>query len=179
MGLCIHAAAVIWFEEVYSQGEYFQRAFTYRHYLAFAAVALNLAVYFLNRRRFKFTLLGMLLLGLLDVLSFTPDRFSVGMGFGSVRAGIQPLSLLFILGFYLLNRRSSKRLLSRLRTQMLPPPSPQKQAAYHHEQIARFKATYARYSDASLQEIVRRRAVVPDAHAAALQLLQERGLDVS
>lgn len=146
----------------------------YHHYLAFAAVALNLLVYVRFRPAFKFTLIGMLLLGLLDWLSFTPDRLSIGFGLtDTFRVNLQLLSLLVIVVYYFLNRAGVHGLLRRY---VLSNPTPQQQAAAYQERVGQFKATFARKSDESLQQMLRDEALVAAAREAARQLLRERGL---
>jgi hypothetical protein len=67
--------------------------------------------------------MGTLALGLIDVLCFTPDRFSISFGFSDVlQLGLQPLSLLFAAVYYFLNKDESNHF---IRRHLLPPPSPQ------------------------------------------------------
>lgn len=173
--LCVYTVLVTLFGQVYHEGAYYNRAFDFRHYLAFAAVALNLVVYFRFRPWFKLPLIGMLLLGVLDFLSFTPDRFSIGFGVRDVlRISLQPLSLLVIGVYYLLNQAAAHRL---LRQYVLPNPTPQQQAAAYQEQVLQFKTTFARKSDESLRHSMNDAALVPAAREAARQLLRARHQD--
>jgi hypothetical protein len=170
--VCAYTVVVTLFTPVYIEGQPYERSFDFRHYLALAGVALNLLAHFRFRRWFKFTLAGLLLLGLFDVANFTPDRFSMGFGFGdAVRISVQPLSLLVAVVYYLLNPAESRRL---LRTYVLPAPSPDKQAAYYRERVAQFRSSYARKSDESLHALLGNQQLVPAAQEAARQLLQER-----
>ncbi|GAB3833202.1 hypothetical protein [Hymenobacter jeollabukensis] len=169
--LCLYTILVTLFSKVYYEGAYFTRTFDFRHYLAFAAVALNLVVYFCARPWFKFTLIGMLLPGLLDLLSFTPDRISLGFGVtDAFRLSIQPLSLLFIAAYYFLNRTSSRRF---LRAYVLPAPT-QQRATHYQEQVTQFKATLGRKPDDSLRLMLHDEKLVAAAREAAKQLLHER-----
>lgn len=168
-GVCIYTVLVILFDKVYYEGSYYDRSFTIPHCLGFAAVIVTFLVYFLKRSLFKPLLVLTLSLGLFNLINFTPDKTSIGIG----PIGIQPLALLLLVVYYFLNKSSANRF---LRAYVIPPPSPQKQAENRRESIAKFKATFAKKSDESLQEIVQKQAVVPDALEAAQQLLKERGV---
>lgn len=170
-GICVYTLFTILFDKVYYEGSYYDRSFTLPHYIGFAGVIVSLLVYFLRRTLFKPAIILTLTLGLFNLANFTPDKTSVGIG----PIGVQPLSLLLIVVYYFLNKQSAHRL---LRAYVIPTPSPQKQAENRRESIAKFKATFAKKSDESLLEIVKKRAVVPDALEAARQLLQERGITI-
>ncbi|SNR29114.1 transient-receptor-potential channel family protein [Hymenobacter mucosus] len=171
-GICIYTLLIIFFDKVYYEGAYYDRAFSITHYIGFVGVVLSLLVYFLKRSLFKPVLLVTLTMGLFNLANFTLDKTSVGIG----PIGIQPLSLLLIIIYYFLNKQSAHRF---LRAYIIPSPSPQKQAENWRAQVSKFKETFAKKSDESLQDMVQKRAVVPAALEAAKQLLQERGIAVS
>lgn len=112
----------------------------------------------------------MLLLGLFNVLNFTPNSTTIGLGFGDISVGVQPLSLLLTLLYCLLNQTSVSLFVRRL----LPVPSAQQAASRHRHRIDQFKQTFARKSDDDLRLIVQERRLVPDAIAAAQELMRER-----
>jgi hypothetical protein len=176
--VCLYTIVVILTGQVSIEGESYDRTFSYHHYLAFTAIALNFGVYFWQRRLFRFTLVGMLALGLLNIIHFTPDQVSITLGFSdAVSIRVEPLSLVFIISYYFLNRnRANKPLRKFLRTYVLPSPSPQKQVEARRERVAKFKVSFAKRSEESLLEMVRNRNVVPDALEAAKQILHERGV---
>jgi len=172
-GICLYTFFYILFGRGYHQGEYYDMMFSLQHYLAFAAVTLNIIVYFFFRRIFKFTLVGMLLLGLLNIINFTPNGFRVGVAIqDQFLIEIQPFSLLFIIVFYLPNREKIHKY---VRKHLLHAPNPKKQAEASRERVAKFKAAFAKKPDASLLEMMQSQVIVPDASEAARQLLQERG----
>jgi len=168
-GICIYTLLITLSDKVYYAGAYYDRVFSTSHYIGFAGVVASLLVYFLKRSVFKPVLILTLTLGLFNLANFTPDKTSFGIG----PIGIQPLSLLLFVIYYFLNKQSAHRF---LRTYVMPSPSSQKRADIRRESIAKFKATFAKKSNESLLEMVREKAVVPDALEAVRQVLHERGV---
>ncbi|WP_170061835.1 hypothetical protein [Hymenobacter chitinivorans] len=171
-GVCWYTVIVTLFTQVLYEGTYYDRAFTFRHYLAFTAVALNVVLYFYYRPLYKFTVAGMLLLGIWNVICFTPDQLTAGIGMDdSCKLSLQPFSLLFAIAFYVPNRKTVHGF---LRKYLFPAPSLQRLAEYQRESIDKFKATFVRKSTESLSLMIQEKKMVPAAVQAAQELLLER-----
>ena len=74
--------------------------------------------------------------------------------------------------FYFLNRSSANAFLRRY---IVPAPTPVQAAQQRREAIDQFKQTFARRSNASLQQLTTDPRLVADAITAAQELLRERG----
>ncbi len=149
----------------------YDRAFSWKHYAAFAAIAGCFLSYFVFRPLFKCFITSTLLLGVFNLLHFTPDATSVGIGFDEARISIQAFPFLLLILYYLLNQASANAL---IRKYLLPAPTAQRVANLHRERIDQFKETFARKSDESLGQIIQEKRLVLPAITAAQELLQER-----
>ena len=146
-------------------------ALTKAQYAGFVAVAACSLSYSTARPFFKRVLGVTLLLSLFHLINLLPGSFNVGLGFGDLQVGVEPFSLLLLVGYYFLNRTSANTF---IRKYLLPAPTPQKSAHLRREAIDQFKQTFARKTDESLRQIVHERKLVTDAVTAAHELLQER-----
>lgn len=169
---CIYTIVVTLTNPVLVDGEYYKRAFSSSHYVGFATVASCIICYFVWRPRFKYVLIGTLLLGLFNVANFMPDATSFGLNFGDLRLAIQPLSLLLLIFSYFINRSAANAF---IRNYLIPAPTPARIVQLRREGIDQFKETFARKSNDSLQQIVQERKLVGDTITAAQELLTERG----
>lgn len=146
-------------------------ALTKANYAGFVAVAACLLSYFVARQLFK-RLLGLtLLLSVFHLLNFLPTAINIGLGFGELSVGIEPFSLLLLIGYYLLNRSSANAFVRRY---VLPAPTPEKALRLQRESTDQFKQNFARKTNKSLRQIVQDRKLIADAIIAAQELLAER-----
>jgi hypothetical protein len=113
-----------------------------------------------------------LLLALFNLLCFLPFLTSIWIALGGVHLGVNPLMLLLLTFFNLLNRPAANAF---IRKYVLPAPSPQQATRQRREAIDQFKQTFARKPDHALRQSVQERKLVADAFAAAQELLAERG----
>jgi hypothetical protein len=144
---------------------------TKANYAGFIAIATCVLSYFIARHFFK-RLLGLtLLLSLFHLLNFLPTTINFGFGFGEMTVGIEPLSLLLLVGYYFLNRASANAFIRRY---FLPAPTPEKAAQLKREVIDQFKQNFARKTTEGLLQIVQDRRMVTEAIIAAQELLAER-----
>ena len=158
-------------EHLNSNGDYYHNEVGYEHYAGIIALLSCFSCYFFFRSFFKYALVGTLLLGTANFLSFMLGKTSFGLGFGGAAVSIQPLSFLLLLTCYFLNIPAANAF---LRQYIVPAPSPKQAAAVQHENISQFKATFSRKSDDSLRQLLTDNKLVPDALAAARELLAER-----
>lgn len=156
---------------IYQDGKAYQRAFTLAHYGAFAALLLNLLIYFFYRQLFKPLLLLTLALTLLGIINFLPDSVKFNFGFGDVGIGFSILGLCLVLLYYFLNKSAAHAFINQ---HIIPKPTPEKASQRRRESIDQFKKTFARKSDENLFLMLQERKVVPAALLAAQELLQER-----
>jgi hypothetical protein len=170
--LCLYTLLKITIEWIFATAEH--RIFTLQHYLAFAAVGLNLLIYFYYRRAFKYTLTGMLFLSLFSIVNYTPDEYSITFGLSDLlQIKLQPISLLFIGIYYYLNRLTIRRL---MRTYLMQEPHSKKQQTHYQEQVMQFKVSFAKKSNEHLLAMAQKQELVPGALEAVQQLLAERGV---
>lgn len=152
-------------------GQYSTMALTKAQYAGFVAVAACGLSNSIARRFFKRALGIALLLSLFHLVNFLPSSFNMGLGFGDLQVGVEPFSLLLLVGYYFLNRTPVNTF---IRKYFLPAPTPEKAAYLRREAIDQFKQNFARKTDESLRQIVEERKLVADAVTAAHELLQER-----
>ena len=168
---CVYTVANVLTTQVLIEGQYYDRSFSWQHYAGFAAVAVCLGSYFAFRPFFKYAVTTTLLLGLVNLLYFTPDVTTVGLGFDEARLTVQLLPLLLLLAYYFLSQSVANRF---IRRHILPAPSAPKAARFQREEIDQFKQNFARKTDESLHQIVQERQLVGNAITAAQELLQDR-----
>lgn len=148
---------------------------TYTHYIAFAAVSITVALFFVYHRGYRYALVATLLLGLVNGANFTLTEYSFTLGLGGLKITFQPLSLLVLALTYALNfNRANKALLNRLRPE---PASVQTAAAAAQErtaQVEKYRETYLAFSDGQLRQLIEDKRYAPQAVEAARQLLEER-----
>lgn len=157
--------------QILLEGHYYERRFSWQHYAGFIAVGICIGSYFIARPLFRYTIISTLLLGLFNLLYFTPDVTTVGLGFDEARISVQLLPLALLLAYYFLNQLTVNRF---IRQHIFPAPSPAKAAQFQREEINKFKQNFAHKSDETLRQIVQERRLVANAVAAAQELLRER-----
>ncbi|MBG8556240.1 hypothetical protein [Hymenobacter guriensis] len=169
--LSIYTILTVLFVPVYQDGEAYQQAFTPAHYGAFAAVFLNLLAYFLFRPFFKPLLLLTLGLTLFSIITFLPDNIRFNFGFGDVGVGFSILGLGMMMLFYFLNKPAAHAFINQ---HIIPTPTTEHAAQRRRQRIDQFKQNFASKSNESLQLMLQEKKVVPDALAAAQELLKKR-----
>jgi len=142
------------------------------YYAGLVAVSVSFLSYFIAPRFYKRVLGFTLLLALFGVVRFLPATLKVGLALGDEPLGIDLVVVPLLAIFYFLNRSSANAFLRRY---IVPAPTPVQAAQQRREAIDQFKQTFARRSNASLQQLTTDPRLVADAITAAQELLRERG----
>lgn len=171
LGLCLYTVLTSFVALTAVDGQYATILLTKTNYAGFIAVAVCILSYFVAHQFFKRALGIMLLLSVFHLVNFLPISFTMGLGFGELKVGVDPVNLLLLVGYYFLNRTSANVF---IRKYLLPAPTPKKVAHLRRESIDQFKQNFTRKTDESLRQIVHERKLVADAVTAAHELLQER-----
>jgi len=143
------------------------------YYAGLVAVAISFLSYFITPRFYKRVLGFTLLLALFGAVRFLPATVKVGLALGDEPLGIDLMVVPLLAVFYFLNRSSANAFLRRY---IVPAPTLVQAAQQRREAIDQFKQTFARRSDASLQQLTTDPRMVADAITAAQELLRERGI---
>jgi hypothetical protein len=171
VGLCAYTALSSFIGLTTAEGQYTTTLLTKANYGGFVAVAACVLSYFVARQYLRRALGFTLLLSAFHLVNFLPISFDVGLGFGELRVGIEPFSVLTLIGYYFSNRTSAHAF---IRKYFLPVPTPEKAAHLRREAIDQFKLNFARKSDESLRQLIHDPKLVAAAITAAQELLGER-----
>lgn len=144
-----------------------------QHYLAFGAVVINMYLFFFHKAFYKYGLILTILLGLFNILTFSPLRETFSLK--GLPIGFQPSALLAGLLAYGINfDRATKFILRTVRTNYTPEQIVKIEQKKFAEETQKFVSRYKAYSTESLHQIVRENEFVPAAIEAAKQLILTR-----
>lgn len=157
-------------------GETYDFSLNLKHYLGFAAIAINLIIYFLFRQLYKYSLPLTIAIGLFGLVAFSALQMKWNFGFIIVLPfGLQVAALLAGLVAYILNFHNVNQFLA---DHLTAKRTPQEEVIYKEsksaESIQKFKEKYDNYSTEKLNEIIAANKYVAEALEAARQLLNAR-----
>lgn len=157
-------------------GETYDFSLNLKHYLGFAAIAINFIVYFLFRQFYKYSLPLTIAIGLFGLVAFSALQMKwnfgaiIGLPFGLQVAALLAGHVAYLLNFHNVNQSLADRLTAKR--------TPQEEVLYKEtksaESIQKFKEKYDNYSTEKLNEIIAANKYVPEALEAARQLLNAR-----
>jgi hypothetical protein len=157
-------------------GETYDFSLNLKHYLGFAAIAINLIIYFLFRQLYKYSLPLTIAIGLFGLVAFSAlqMKWNFGVIIG-LPFGLQVAALLAGLVAYILNFHNVNQFLA---DHLTAKRTPQEEVIYKEsksaESIQKFKEKYDNYSTEKLNEIIAANKYVAEALEAARQLLNAR-----
>lgn len=154
-------------------GESYDYSLTIRHYLAFAAVILNVVGFFTFRRFYKYVLLTTIVLGIFNYITFSALETTRSFNIGGLRFGFQPSAFFAGLVAYIANRKKVNKLIIDL-FRSSPDYEEKNAKVYWSESVNKFKEQYKNYSSEELDEILTEKKYVAEALEAARQLRSER-----
>ncbi|AMR26229.1 hypothetical protein A0257_03385 [Hymenobacter psoromatis] len=109
------------------------------------------------------------MLGLFNLLYFNVLQTNIGIGFGELSIGLNPVLLLISLLAYLLSFQKANAYFFKLIA-----PSPTRIARAQQEEVAQFKERFSPKSTVELNQLIAANKLVPAALTAARQLVRER-----
>jgi hypothetical protein len=146
---------------------------TPKHYVAFAAVAICLIIFFVYRPFYKYVLGATFFLGLFDLINFTAEDTIFSLGLNSLKISFQPTTFYIIILTVIINLKEIRKKREE-NVQTIEPISNYSQDRFN-EQFEKFKETYKNKTSDELTQIVTENKFTPAALEAARQLLNDRG----
>ncbi len=147
------------------QGVLYDQAFSTSNYLAFAAVVINIFVYFFSRKNFKYCVAATIALGLLSILEYGPTTVKLGVNSLSFNGISFLVGLLYLALNY--TRVRAKFKVTEDEADTLPDQM----------KIEKFKFKYQNDTDEELKTLINDKRFVAEAQIAAKELLTERNKD--
>ncbi|OJJ17055.1 hypothetical protein BKI52_30535 [marine bacterium AO1-C] len=143
-------------------------------FFGYALFVIVLISFFVNRKFYRYSLGFLLIMGSINLITFTPAIHVVGFYFKmnigiKLDIGVQPISSVLLLVYYAVYCKQLKVLWSN--TAKNNPKNSQEVA---NTQVIQFKKTFASKNNQELQTIVDDNDRVPAAIQAAKELLEER-----
>lgn len=172
---CINAVITAVRGTVVMAGETYDFELTTKHYIALAAIGVNLLTYFLLRPFYKYILGLTIVVGLFNLMTFSALETTQSFSFNSLKISFQPSAFLAGLLAYVINfNRVNEFVIDNLATKRTPEEQETIEKARFGEGVEKFKKKYDGYSAKTLTEIVAANKYVPEALEAARQLLNDR-----
>jgi hypothetical protein len=143
---------------------------TWEHIVAFILVTTNFFVYFKYRTFYRYFLITTLLLGLLNLINFTPYISRLNITLGSLSLNFQLISFLICVFTVLTNlpKKADVVVVSSEKTSI------DNQQRYFDD-VIRFKSIYLNKSSDDLKQIISDKRFTESAKDAARKVLEERG----
>ncbi|MCB0397627.1 MAG: hypothetical protein KDD36_13315 [Flavobacteriales bacterium] len=170
--MMLYTLAVIIFTEVSMQ---------YQHYMALMLITVCWATFYISRNAFRYMMLLTLVLGLMNVMYFTPymssAAFRISIGSGAENQprlwkGIQPESFLLLFVYVFVGDISMLRRITNLVRRPEPSPEEAEQETQHKVQF--WKKKFASKSEEELNNIINQPdRFLPEAREAAKELVNE------
>ncbi len=162
IGCCIVTVITCFQGYVIMGGEAYDFDFTPKHFAGFAAIVINLISFFLVRRYYKYVLAATLILGLVNLLNFSPlqNTFSIGIGGLSIR--FQSTTFFIVLITLVINYSRVSSLFK-----MKPEHAAQFEAERQKKQVEKFKEQFSKYSPDQLSNIINDNKYAAEAKVAA------------
>lgn len=154
-------------------GESYDYSLTIRHYLALAAVIVNVIGFFTLRRSYKYLLLATIVLGIFNYITFSTLETTRSFNIGGLRFGFQPSAFFAGLVAYVVNGEKVNKLIIDL-FRSSPDDEEKNAKASWSDSVNKFKERYKNYSSEELDEILTEKKYVAEALEAARQLRSER-----
>lgn len=142
---------------------------TNAHLAGFVAAIMSCVSFFVLRRHYKYILGMVLLLGLINLINFTPAETTISIQFRSLKIGLQPVSFFIcILTILLLIPVRSKVTVIESGIVL------EKNQARHAEDVEKFRKLYTAKSSSELNEIIDNARYTIAAKEAAREVLDQR-----
>jgi hypothetical protein len=171
-GYCLDAVITALKGSVNLNGDTIDYALTLKHYVAFGSILLNLFIYVTFRPLYKFSFALTILLGLLNVLTFSALEKSYSFFYKNLKISFQPPAFFAGLLAYFLHFTMVNESLIRFFTPKLTQKEKgEKLEARYAEDVLKFKEKYSGYPVEKWNEIVNQNGYLPAAKEAAKQLL--------
>lgn len=166
---CVTIAIAFWSEFKYDGMNYSYLILTPKHLSAIIFTILNWIAFFLFRSYYKYIFLITLLLGIVNIIVFTPTSFRAAIAINKLELWFQPAAVLAAFVAFVLSFKDIFPNHSQAESQISP---------YHQqkaeEEINAFRDTYKNKSSDFLIRIIEDKRYTAAATEAAQQILSER-----
>lgn len=141
-----------------------------KYYYGNALLFLNILCYVFQKKYYKYLLISTLLLGLINIISFTNFMIDGSISVNSLEIKFQPLSFLILMLIYFLNFKKCNKIVSKRIFEVIKRDIED----FKQEELNFFLNKFYKYPNESLEEIISSEKYVKEAKMAAKQILEKK-----